>query len=96
MQTCLLALYGKNIGKILTKDKEVNEIYHQSITLLTKYVKENQEETHCVLMLVLLMRNMERIGDHCKNIVEEIVFYLEAKVLKHRSKIEKGKIDGNG
>jgi phosphate transport system protein len=26
---------------------------------------------------------LERIGDHCSNIVEEIVFYIDAKVLKH-------------
>ena len=26
---------------------------------------------------------MERIGDHCNNMAEEIVFYLDAKVLKH-------------
>lgn len=29
-------------------------------------------------------QKMERIGDHCSNIVEEIVFYIEAKVLKHK------------
>jgi phosphate transport system protein len=36
----------------------------------------------------MLIRKMERIGDHCTNIVEEIVFFVEAKVLKHKGKIE--------
>lgn len=27
---------------------------------------------------------LERVADHAKNIAEEIIFYLEAKVLKHR------------
>ena len=79
---------SKNTGKILLKDKEVNEIYHQSIDKLTDYVKAHPEEAHCILMMTILLRNMERIGDHCKNIVEEIVFYLEAKVLKHEGKTE--------
>lgn len=79
---------SKNTGKVLSKDKEVNEIYHQSIRKLMDYVKIHPEETHCVLMIVLILRNMERIGDHCKNIVEEIVFYLEAKVLKHKGKTD--------
>lgn len=35
------------------------------------------------LKLMLLIRKLERIGDHCSNIVEEIVFYVDAKVLKH-------------
>ena len=37
----------------------------------------------CGLKLYLLIRKLERIGDHCGNIVEEIVFYIDAKVLKH-------------
>jgi len=30
-----------------------------------------------------VLRKIERIGDHCSNIVEEIVFYIDAKILKH-------------
>ena len=37
----------------------------------------------CSLKLFLLIRKLERIGDHCSNIVEDIVFYVDAKVLKH-------------
>ena len=40
----------------------------------------------CGLKLMLLIRKLERIGDHCSNIVEEIVFYVDAKVLKHGKK----------
>jgi phosphate transport system protein len=79
---------SSNTQKILAKDKEVNKIYRESIIKLTEYAKANPEDMHCVLMIVLLIRNMERIGDHCKNIVEEIVFYLEAKVLKHEGKTD--------
>lgn len=79
---------SSNTGKIMAKDKEVNEIYRQSIEKLTVYAQSHQQEMDCVLMLVLLIRNMERIGDHCKNIVEEIVFYLDAKVLKHKGRLE--------
>ncbi len=70
-------------GKILLKDNEVNEIYHSSFQKIENYLIENPSEIHCALKLILLIRKMERIGDHCSNIVEEIVFYIEAKVLKH-------------
>lgn len=79
---------SSNTGKIVSKDKVVNEIYHQSIRQLTTYLSEHPADANCVLMMAILLRNMERIGDHCKNIVEEIVFYLEAKVLKHKGKTE--------
>lgn len=41
------------------------------------------QKVRCALKLMLLIRKLERIGDHCSNIVEEIVFYIDAKVLKH-------------
>jgi phosphate transport system protein len=33
-----------------------------------------------------MIRRLERIGDQAENIAEEIIFYIEAKVLKHQSK----------
>ena len=44
------------------------------------------DKVRCGLKLMLLIRKLERIGDHCSNIVEEIVFYVDAKVLKHGAK----------
>ncbi len=78
----------KSSGKILAKDNEVDEIYHAAISKLESYLTKDTEMIHCGLNLMLLLRKMERIGDHCSNIVEEIVFYVEAKVLKHKGKVE--------
>ena len=77
-------------GKILAKDDEIDTIYHNSLDILTKYIVESDsssqlsaQRVRCSLKLMLLIRKLERIGDHCSNIVEEIVFYVDAKVLKH-------------
>lgn len=70
-------------GKILAKDDEIDLLYHDSIDILTKYMQENSAHIRCGLKIMLLIRKLERIGDHCSNIVEEIVFYVDAKVLKH-------------
>jgi len=73
-------------GKILAKDETVDEIYRQSFAILTAYLQENAAQIHCGLKTLLLIRKLERIGDHCSNLVEEIVFYVDAKVLKHAGK----------
>lgn len=70
-------------GKILAKDDEVDKIYHNAIDILSDNLPKNPSYTRCGLKLLLLIRKLERIGDHCSNIVEEIVFYVDAKVLKH-------------
>ena len=73
-------------GKIMAKDDEIDTLYHQSIDILSKFMQQNPAEIRCGLKTILLIRKLERIGDHCGNIVEEIVFYVDAKVLKHGGK----------
>ncbi|MDH6533792.1 phosphate transport system regulatory protein PhoU [Parabacteroides sp. 52] len=70
-------------GKILAKDDEIDTLYHNSLDILTNYLQAEPSFIRCGLKLMLLIRKLERIGDHCSNIVEEIVFYVDAKVLKH-------------
>ena len=70
-------------GKIMAKDDEVDTLYQRSLDIMANYLKENPSMIRYGLETVLLIRKLERIGDHCINIVEEIVFYVDAKVLKH-------------
>lgn len=76
------------VGKILSKDEEVNQIYRQAPEILTRHMSSHPEDIRCGLSLLLLIRKLERIGDHCSNIIEEIVFYVDAKVLKHGGKVK--------
>lgn len=89
LSDCFVALESENTkiaGKILSKDEIIDDIYRDSIIILTRYLQENPAYIHCGLKIILLVRKLERIGDHCSNIVEEIVFYVDAKVLKHNKK----------
>ncbi len=70
-------------GKILGYDEIVDGLYNKAIKILTSYLQNNSADIECGLKMMILLRKLERIGDHCSNIVEEIVFYLDAKVLKH-------------
>ena len=70
-------------GKILAKDKIVDELYREAIYTLANYTQANPNQAEACLRTIIIIRKLERIGDHCSNIVEEIVFYIDAKVLKH-------------
>ncbi|MDR1601706.1 MAG: phosphate signaling complex protein PhoU [Tannerella sp.] len=70
-------------GKIMSKDDEIDILYRRSLDILTNCLQENPSMIRSGLKTFLLIRKLERIGDHCSNIVEEIVFYVDAKVLKH-------------
>jgi len=70
-------------GKILQRDDEIDKLYKEGKKSLAELVKKEGDKGEEVLNTFLILRKIERIGDHCCNIVEEIVFYIDAKVLKH-------------
>lgn len=74
--------------RIISKDDKVDEIYHHVFTILGDYIKIHPENAVCLLKIMLLVKKLERIGDHNNNIIEEIVFFVEARVLKHLGKAE--------
>ena len=73
-------------GRILSKDSTVDAIYGDGLKRLADYAKHNPEHSYEAIQTAIVMRKIERIGDHCSNIVEDIVFYIDAKVLKHYHK----------
>jgi phosphate transport system protein len=71
---------------VFRKDAFLDEINKQSHNVLEKYLKTHPEDASQALWLISIIRRLERVGDQSKNIAEEIIFYLEAKVLKHKGK----------
>ena len=54
----------------------------RAVDCLEKYPDQKRQTLHVLSMI----RKIERIGDQAKNIAEEIIFYIEAKVIKHKRK----------
>jgi phosphate transport system protein len=70
--------------KTAKKDDLLNEHKKKAFKITVELVKEYPDEAKALLNLFAISRNMERAGDLTKNIAEEIVFHIEAKVLKHK------------
>jgi phosphate transport system protein len=73
-------------GRIMRKDEEVDALYRNAIEVLAAWVARHPDKGREALETMVVLRKIERIGDHCNNIVEEIVFYIDAKILKHKKK----------
>jgi phosphate transport system protein len=70
-------------SSIFFEDTLIDEINNQAPEIITHYLQLNPDRIFDCLQLIGIFRKMERIGDHCSNIAEEIIFYIEAKVIKH-------------
>jgi phosphate transport system protein len=79
----------KNIKKIFKLDDELDKINKDSDEKIAKIIHKNKDEIISCLHLYSSIKKIERVGDQAKNIAEEIVFYLDAKVLRHKKKKEK-------
>jgi len=71
---------------IFNEDSQVDEINEKSVQVIAAYLQKNPDRAYECLELIGIFRKLERIGDHCANIAEEIFFYIDAKVLKHAPK----------
>ncbi|MBK5283969.1 MAG: phosphate signaling complex protein PhoU [Bacteroidia bacterium] len=70
---------------IFKRDEFLDEINHNANSAVTMFISSNQDKIEQALYVLSAIRKLERVGDQCKNIAEEIIFYVEAKVLKHVS-----------
>lgn len=70
---------------VFKKDDTLDEINGNANTVIEEYIKSHPDKISQALHIVSTIRKLERTGDQTKNIAEEIIFFLEAKVLKHLS-----------
>ena len=70
--------------KTIKKDVILNDHGKAALEVATELIKDNPDETKQVLRLYSVTRRIERIGDLIKNLGEEVVFHVEAKVIKHK------------
>ena len=71
---------------IFKKDEVLDEINLAANNAVATFIKTNNSKINQSLYMLSTIRKLERVGDQSKNIAEEIIFYIEAKVLKHKHK----------
>jgi phosphate transport system protein len=77
--------------QVFKKDKILNQINKDSPGMISEFVEKDPEIIKSSLYLFSVIRKLERIGDLTKNIAEDIIFHIEAKVLKHKNAVKKMK-----
>jgi phosphate transport system protein len=72
--------------KVFKKDKTVDIINVNSFNIIEEQIKKDQTIIAEALILFSVVKKLERVGDLIKNISEEIIFYIDAEVIKHKQK----------
>ncbi len=71
---------------IFKRDEVLDKINMKANDRIVEYIKADSGVLTDALNVLSIIRKLERVGDQSKNIAEEIIFYVEAKVLKHQGR----------
>ena len=68
---------------IFKRDDVLDAINESAPANVAALIKADAKSIPEALYILSVIRKLERVGDQAKNIAEEIIFYVEAKILKH-------------
>lgn len=78
----------KMVRMVFAKDEILDDINVAANETIKEYLlkEKDPEKILQAIYFLSVIRKMERVGDYVTNIAEEIVFYVKAKVLRHKKK----------
>ena len=70
--------------RVTEEDKQIDLEYKTALRELVTYMMEDPRSISRVINVLWVIRSLERIGDHAKNLCEQIVFVVKGKDIRHQ------------
>jgi phosphate transport system protein len=74
--------------QVIAADRRLDSAYAQFVREVLDAGRQ-AKDIDAVLTLVLLARSLERIGDHCTNIAEDVLFLVTGDIIRHSASLKK-------
>ena len=68
---------------VLEEEHKVDAFRNQIFSTLLDWMKQDPTAIERALSLILIARNLERIGDHATNIAEEVIYWIQGRDVRH-------------
>src|SRR6202162_1898782 len=86
MRDALNAVVRKDVElakEVLVRDDQVDSLRDQIFRELLSYMMENSAVVFPAFELILVAKNLERIGDHATNIAEDVIYIVQGRDVRH-------------
>ncbi len=70
--------------KVLEDERKVDAFRNQIFRELLTYMMSDPGTIPRAMALILISRNLERVGDHATNIAEEVIYLVQGRDVRHR------------
>ena len=68
---------------VLEEEKKVDAFRNKIFSTLLESMKQDPTAIDRSLSLILIARNLERIGDHATNVAEEVIYWIQGRDVRH-------------
>jgi phosphate transport system protein len=69
---------------VITSDDALDNLNAENHKILVDIMKRDKDNIETAVVLLVMSRQLERLGDHCTNIAEDVFFIVEAHLVKHK------------
>jgi len=69
---------------VIEKDDIVDSFYERLFNELIEVSQKNPEHAAVAVRLILVVKSLERVGDHATNVAEYAIYYKTGDVVKHK------------
>lgn len=80
---------------VATGNTEMDAEFQSSIRRLATFIMEDSRNLGHAINIVLIIKALERVGDHSRNIAEYVVYLIKGKDVRHRYKEIHESLDNN-
>ena len=70
-------------GSIVREDKDVDQQFRATMRQLVTFMMEDPRTISTALDVIFIAKSIERIGDHCKNIAEDVIYIAHGRDVRH-------------
>ncbi len=69
---------------VIAADDNLDQLNTDNHKILVDIMKQSPDNIEPGIALLVMSRQLERLGDHCTNIAEDVFFIVEAHLVKHK------------
>ena len=72
--------------EVLESDNRVDEINRHNIRTVEDEIRRTPDDVDYFILLMGVYRQLERIADHATNIAEDVLYFINGEIVRHRGK----------